>query len=186
MKAVVAAFNQEKALVGVFSVITNLRMELFEALQTNLVELIFIHHKTQHGKCVWFRYCIHTPQLFLLLQATSADLRLKISCNFTHTQHKVYWDTDKMVSVVQICVCSMECDITLVVVEGWPPIREQVWVFPAVVLSTPLSLPHTSPTLLVSGTCKQSVAVTFAFLFWGQYGKIEIVIQLFFTKLYGS
>ena len=32
MKAVVAAFNQEKALVGSFSVITNLRMELFEAL----------------------------------------------------------------------------------------------------------------------------------------------------------
>ena len=30
--AVVAAFNQEKALVGAFSVITNLRMELFEAL----------------------------------------------------------------------------------------------------------------------------------------------------------
>ena len=32
MKAVVAAFNQEKALVGAFSVITNLRMELFQAL----------------------------------------------------------------------------------------------------------------------------------------------------------
>ena len=32
MKAVVAAFNQEKAPVGAFSVITNLRMELFEAL----------------------------------------------------------------------------------------------------------------------------------------------------------
>ena len=32
MKAVVAASNQEKALVGAFSVITNLRMELFEAL----------------------------------------------------------------------------------------------------------------------------------------------------------
>ena len=34
MKEVVAAFNQEKALslVGAFSVITNLRMELFEAL----------------------------------------------------------------------------------------------------------------------------------------------------------
>ena len=29
---VVAAFNQEKALVGAFSVITNLRMDLFEAL----------------------------------------------------------------------------------------------------------------------------------------------------------
>ena len=33
MKAVVAAFNQEKALVGAFSVIMNLRMEIFEALQ---------------------------------------------------------------------------------------------------------------------------------------------------------
>ena len=32
VKAVVAAFNQEKALVGAFSVITDLRMELFEAL----------------------------------------------------------------------------------------------------------------------------------------------------------
>ena len=32
MKAVVAAFNQEKALVGAFSVIMNLRMQLFEAL----------------------------------------------------------------------------------------------------------------------------------------------------------
>ena len=32
MKAVVAAFNQEKALVGDFSVITNLRMDLFQAL----------------------------------------------------------------------------------------------------------------------------------------------------------
>ena len=32
MKAVVAAFNQEKALVGAFSVITNLRMDLFQAL----------------------------------------------------------------------------------------------------------------------------------------------------------
>ena len=32
MEAVVATFNQEKALVGAFSVITNLRMELFEAL----------------------------------------------------------------------------------------------------------------------------------------------------------
>ena len=36
MKAVVAAFNQEKALVGAFSVITNLRMELFQALALTL------------------------------------------------------------------------------------------------------------------------------------------------------
>ena len=34
MKAVVAAFNQEKALVGAFSVITNLRMDLLEALDS--------------------------------------------------------------------------------------------------------------------------------------------------------
>ena len=32
VKAVVAAFNQEMALVGAFSVITNLRMDFFEAL----------------------------------------------------------------------------------------------------------------------------------------------------------
>ena len=32
VKAVVAAFNQEKALVGAFSVLTNLRIELFQAL----------------------------------------------------------------------------------------------------------------------------------------------------------
>ena len=32
MTAVVAAFNQEKALVGAFSVLTNHRMELFQAL----------------------------------------------------------------------------------------------------------------------------------------------------------
>ena len=37
MKAVVAAFNQEKALVGAFSVITNLRMDLFEALTSTLL-----------------------------------------------------------------------------------------------------------------------------------------------------
>ena len=37
MKAVVAAFNQEKALVGAFSVITDLRMQLFEALVPTLL-----------------------------------------------------------------------------------------------------------------------------------------------------
>ena len=37
MKAVVVAFNQEKALVGAFSVITNLRMDLFQALEQELI-----------------------------------------------------------------------------------------------------------------------------------------------------
>ena len=32
VKALVGAFNQEKALVGAFTVLTNLRMELFQAL----------------------------------------------------------------------------------------------------------------------------------------------------------
>ena len=44
MKAVVAAFNQEKAQVGAFSVITNLRMELFEALLD-----IYFHLHGEHG-----------------------------------------------------------------------------------------------------------------------------------------
>ena len=47
MKAVVAAFNQEKALVGAFSVITNLRMELFEApVETKVFVASFICHRS--------------------------------------------------------------------------------------------------------------------------------------------
>ena len=42
MKAVVAAFNQEKALVGAFSVITNLRMDFFEALVSMITNFAFI------------------------------------------------------------------------------------------------------------------------------------------------
>ena len=44
MKAVVAAFNQEKALVGAFSVITNLRMELFVALMTAVPPAVYPGH----------------------------------------------------------------------------------------------------------------------------------------------
>ena len=47
MKAVVAAFNQEKALVGAFSVITNLQMELFEALlSTQITVALFTNCAT--------------------------------------------------------------------------------------------------------------------------------------------
>ena len=52
MKAVVAAFNQEKALVGAFSVITNLRMELFEALVVTL---------TLQATPAWHLLVMHTP-----------------------------------------------------------------------------------------------------------------------------
>ena len=44
MKAVVTAFNQEKALVGAFSVITNLRMDLFEALEETQHKTKQIYH----------------------------------------------------------------------------------------------------------------------------------------------
>ena len=49
MKAVVAAFNQEKALVGAFSVITNLRMELFKAL-VDTVCRVCLHVSCPQGK----------------------------------------------------------------------------------------------------------------------------------------
>ena len=40
VKAQVGAFNQEEALVGAFSVITNLRMDLFQALVSILFPLL--------------------------------------------------------------------------------------------------------------------------------------------------
>ena len=46
MKALVGAFNQEKALVGAFSVIMNLRMEFFEALVMSSLCLCSVIHKT--------------------------------------------------------------------------------------------------------------------------------------------
>ena len=49
MKAVEAAFNQEKALVGAFSVITNLWMELFEALLTTLAIVSNLHNNFYPG-----------------------------------------------------------------------------------------------------------------------------------------
>ena len=51
MKAVVAAFNQEKALVGAFSVITNLRMELFEALAVmcNVIKVAGLQKQIKQG-----------------------------------------------------------------------------------------------------------------------------------------
>ena len=63
MIIVVAAFNQEKALVGAFSVITNLRMDLFEALPDTriwwpgAITLLLTHIHTgddrSHGHGTW-------------------------------------------------------------------------------------------------------------------------------------
>ena len=59
MKAVVAAFNQEKALVGAFSVITNLWMELFEALADSDNPLVLLASFT--GQRFWVR-TVHNYQ----------------------------------------------------------------------------------------------------------------------------
>ena len=58
VKAVVAAFNQEKALVGAFSVITNLRMELFEAL-VSAVSACSIHREV--AILMSMAACVTTP-----------------------------------------------------------------------------------------------------------------------------
>ena len=54
MKAIVAAYNQEKALVGAFSVITNLRMELFEALVDSR-EYLYFGNIGQQLFCLYVR-----------------------------------------------------------------------------------------------------------------------------------
>ena len=55
VKVVVAIFNQEKALVGALSVITNLRMQLFEALLSSEPRWAVRRHSrvqqaTRHGQ----------------------------------------------------------------------------------------------------------------------------------------
>ena len=57
MKAVVAAFNQEKALVGAFSVITNLRMELFQAL----VQSAAVRSWSQSQVAVFYQIQLRSP-----------------------------------------------------------------------------------------------------------------------------
>ena len=50
MKVVVATFNQEKALVGAFSVIMNLRKDLFEALLDNIRSVIDLQLRGYNGR----------------------------------------------------------------------------------------------------------------------------------------
>ena len=68
MKAIVAAFNQEKALVEAFSVLTNLRMELFQALPPwRLEDTVSSEPSTEH---------CHTAQNNLLSAASGGGLGL--------------------------------------------------------------------------------------------------------------
>ena len=91
MKAVVAAFNQEKALVGAFSVITNLRMELFEALVgTVKVKKGNISIMPSPGRCgllgpgTILAHCVHLSTAEVeLLRATGAGVSHCPNSNFT-------------------------------------------------------------------------------------------------------
>ena len=85
MKAVVAAFNQEKALVGAFSVITNLRMELFEALTLKWVSeprgTLCMYDSLMTSTCTGAR---HSVSLDWMAAATGpgAELELDILAEF--------------------------------------------------------------------------------------------------------
>ena len=74
MKAVVAAFNQEKALVGAFSVITNLRMELFEALVVTMTRRRYV------AVCGATTRILH--QYLVQNTENTATLKLNISFNY--------------------------------------------------------------------------------------------------------
>ena len=92
MKAVVAAFNQEKSLVGAFSVITNLRMDFFETLLQAVFQLLNIardwRRELRQSECgaacgvfltSWLEYLIISVNLVLLIfQARAMVLCLSI------------------------------------------------------------------------------------------------------------
>ena len=73
MKAVVAAFNQEKALVGAFSVITNLRMELFQALvfEEQKLRPDECDHKTLDRRC--WRLVLTVTSVLQMLESDEED-----------------------------------------------------------------------------------------------------------------
>ena len=118
MKAVVAAFNQEKALVGAFSVLTNLRMELFQGLVVTWCPgsgaaslLVLTGHKTSHSFNSWPRHHL-LPTLMstrtnlsrlikpmAALQSRresvfgkcrpAAPVRRRLGCNYTSSEHSL-------------------------------------------------------------------------------------------------
>ena len=74
VKAVVAAFNQEKALVGAFSVITNLRMQLFEALlEDGKTVILYLHGNSAN------RAGAHRVELYRVLRALDCHV---VCCDY--------------------------------------------------------------------------------------------------------
>ena len=83
MKAVVAAFNQEKALVGAFSVITNLRMELFEALD----ETVNILKERKKREEELGEERVHYEQLCRGEEFVSVAEKSKMMCRYNFGKH---------------------------------------------------------------------------------------------------
>ena len=99
MKAVVAAFNEEKALVGAFSVITNLQMDLrfkllkrkcdiFQFVSCHLVEHVEEAAQLHHAEVDVLGYCVgdlrgaphvHQVQLRNFLAAADTNIILQTS-----------------------------------------------------------------------------------------------------------
>ena len=92
MKALVGAFNQEKALVGAFSVITNLRMELFEALAVTIAAKL-----PTSGKTIWPRD-----------QATHATQMTKPRLLMSEISHRMFigdWNSGNMPNAAATWSC---------------------------------------------------------------------------------
>ena len=76
MKAVVAAFNQEKAIVGAFSVVTNLRMDIFEALPLAVTVVISVLTGERISSAQHLTFSLHTFKLLLqrFVRLSTSDL----------------------------------------------------------------------------------------------------------------
>ena len=90
MKAVVATFNQMKALVGAFSVITNLRMELFQELLNIFPDLLSTHLSSWLTTDIifltsWCSEVTHWPEVKCY---ASVITNVDIACCFCHSLTK--------------------------------------------------------------------------------------------------
>ena len=107
MKAVVAAFNQEKALVGASSVITNLQMEHFQALL-----LVAARHRVTVSAASWqlgyvrglvtAASLLHAAELAALLLLSLADTRRRALAQLHKAAFGVFLVTSTGYFLVQI------------------------------------------------------------------------------------
>ena len=107
MKALVASFNQEKALVGAFSVITNLRMEHCQALL-----LVAARHRVTVSAASWqlgyvrglvtAASLLHAAELAALLLLSLADTRRRALAQLHKAAFGVFLVTSTGYFLVQI------------------------------------------------------------------------------------